>query len=1427
MGRIPIFTDRIEIRGKKVRVHRSFIFTVTYILLAAVHVSGIEEPVEFRFLQSTHGLSQNDILSLFQDSRGFIWIGTNDGLNRYDGYNLKVFRHQSGNEHSISSNLVNSMNEDPLGNLWIGTIDAGLCMFDRKSEKFYSFEDAFYTFSGSHIRSIPTIYVEDEYHIWIGSTTGLYLLYSKHESGMPDQVRRFDLEGPDGQSITDGNIFKILKDSAGNLWVCARSGLYLGKYEHNIPDAESVTFERLDFPGPGVVLNIVESDHGMIVSGAGLWQVVMDDNGREKPEFRFLLNIRVRILEIDKGGNLWAGSNGLWILEESADGNPFGKATRLRHQPSDPNGLSSNFIRSILVDREGLVWIGTRSGGVSIYSPDRPLFRHYTATGRTGSLPARKVLGIYRDSIGNIWTGTDGGDLVVLPSDNPGDFESGYIQPYTGPGERRTHALAFDEWNHGNQRHDIIFGGGGPDNRLKIFRISGDQIIQHQIIRLTYNDIFAVKRIGGDELWVGTYGNGLFRLAYVPEQDIYETVAHHNVQSIDRGNLSSNIVRSFLEDSKGNVWIGTEEGLNYITGDELKGASPSFKVYKNIPDDPSSLSHNYVIPLYESSSGEIWVGTLGGGLNRIVSSESGKHEFQRITTQEGLPNDAVKSIIEDNNGFIWVSTNKGLTRIYPETLEMRHFGMDDGLQDLEFSETCCTRLEDGSLVFGGVNGLNVFNPDQIPVEPDEIPVVLTEFYVLNKLVEVGQEFNGRVLINASINETSTLRLRYRENSFSIGFSDLQYFRTSKNVFRYRLKGFDEDWVVLGRDERMAKYTNVPSGKHLFQVMATDIDGMWNMGIVTELEIKVKPPLWRTPVAAVVYLILLILSLILFRRYTIVGIEEKNRYEMEIFQKEQNEQLTQAKLRFFTNISHEFRSPLTLIVGPIERLMKGWNSMTDMDRNRYLRLMRRNSQLMLRLIDQLMDFRKMEHGKMTLQVSMIQVAPVLDDVYYVFEELARSRSINFSVNHLYGDLPLWCDLDKLEKILYNLLSNAFKYVNDKGYVRIDVEEVERKGKECVAVRVTNSGKGISEVHLAHVFDRFRRYDYSIHPDRVGTGIGLAFTKTLVEMHKGEIIAESTEGVETSFTVYFLKDNKHFDRSEISTIPVASGSLKKIAYEQSSHFLFQNEGHLTDDRKDEQQTILVVEDNPEVLHFLVDSLSENYKVYSAPDGKEGLDLTLRIVPDLIIADIIMPVMDGYALCKCIKSDEKVNHIPMILLTSKSTEADQVAGFELGAEAYVSKPFSIDVLEAQIRSLLEARGRARVKFSKSLDLDGAENEDGFTSLDIKFLDRLTALIEQNIDDASLSVKYIAGEVGMSQILLNKKLKAVVGMTANTFIRNYRLKKAASLIEKNRYFVSDVAYEVGFNDVKYFRTCFKNYFNLTPTEFAKLHESERDTKK
>ena len=1328
---------------------------------------------EFHKLTTLDGLSQNDVNYIFQDSRGFIWIGTNDGLNRYDGYNFKVFRKEPRELGGLRSNIINSIVEDKQGNLWVGSLDNGVSKYNVLTNKFTSIinkdnNPKIFASNGS-----LKLLADSKGNIWVLTNKGIEIINSKNNKVESVIQNKHFVNSPQ----------TIYEDKSGIIWIGTDNGLL---------KLNPKTFElEKEFKLGTSVIYISQWGNNLIFSNNdGVYQF----NEKESSAHKISNVIGGKSIFVDDN-NLWVASfkKGIFVYNLSKENTISASSNSIKWN-SRKNDFMNYNVSSLLKDNSGLIWIGTSGGGVEVYNPKGQFFKHYTATKNKGSLSHKTVRSVLEDNYQNLWIGTENGGLNFLPKEHKNNYNKGFISIL--PNHSFVTVLNLDKKN------DRVWVGLPAG--IKIFSAkTGEEIYLPKNSFNGINAVFSILIDSKGVVWVGTYGKGLWRLKLDKNGNYLKT------QFIAEGknnSLSANIVRSILEDKNGNIWVGTSAGLNKIKVEDKLKNKLSFEVYKNDINNSKSISHNYILPLFETSKGDLWIGTLGGGLNKLCEGENGIHYFETITTNNGLPNNAIKGILEDEKGNLWISTNKGISRFNPENESIRNFGVSDGLQDFEFRDFACYKRASGEMIFGGVNGFNTFFPNKISLDTTINKVVFTDLEILNQPIGVGDEYKGRVILNQSINSLDVLELKYQENSFTIYFSGLHYASPSKNQYKYKLEGFDDAWVSVNSNTRFAKYTNLNSGKYTLNVIASNSDGHWNTN-PKSITIIVKSPWYFSSFAIAIYAMLFTLALWFFRRFTIIGVQRKSKLEMESFEKEKIQNLSQMKLQFFTNISHEFRTPLTLILGPISKLLKEKKTMSDTKVAENYEIIHRNANNLQRLITQLMDFRKFEQGKINIKASEGNLIGFIQKIMTSFNFIAEQKEIEFTLKHKTSNLPLWFDADKLEKVLMNLLSNAFKFTNRNGSITIKVEE----DNNNVFISVEDNGIGISKEKQEFVFNRFFQAD-KIDDKVEGTGIGLSYSKGLVEMHHGTIQLISEEQKGTKFIVTLLKGKKHFSDKELLEKDSYSQFNVPVEVEKEEvNFISEAEN----ENNIKKQTLLIVEDNIELRKFVVNSLSSRYTIFEAENGEEGIEQCKKHFPDLIISDVMMPKMDGFEMCKTIKTTIDLSHIPIILLTAKTSSDNKVKGYSLGANAYVEKPFNLEVLKAQIETLIKNKELLQQKFKSTLEIEPSEFST--TKVDDKLLTKILEIVESKITDEVLTVQFIASECGMTQTVLNKKLKALTGKTSAAFIRSIRLKRAAKLLSTGRYSVSDVTYEVGFTDLKYFRNCFKNEFSVSPSEYKK----------
>ncbi|HEY4785409.1 MAG TPA: response regulator, partial [Bacteroidales bacterium] len=891
-------------------------------------------------------------------------------------------------------------------------------------------------------------------------------------------------------------------------------------------------------------------------------------------------------------------------------------------------------------------------------------------------------------------------------------------------------------------------------------------------------------------------GGGLCK--YNKKENKFETFHFSESNS---NTINSDFLTCLLFDSKNRLWIGASVGLNLKYSD---GKIIRFVNTQTVTDYPDG---QFIQFIHEDHRKQIWVGTRGNGL--YAYNERTRH-FGRYTTEDGLPGNNIFGMLEDSKGFLWLSTENGISKFDPVRKRFWNYNKNDGLICKEYNFNSYMKDHTGKMYFGGYNGIVTFYPDSILQNKSVPSLVFTKLKVFNKEIKTG---SGNALLKRPLNETQSIRLHYDQNVFSIGFAVLNYITPSKNKYAYYLEGFENNWNYV--DEPTATYMNLKPGVYTFYAKGSNNDGVWNE-IPISLKIKVLPPPWKTWWAYCLYVMAILAAFMSFMRLIRSRLKlEQNLYLEQMENKKQNE-LHQTKLRFFTNISHELRTPLTLIISPLETLI---NSMHEAGARKQLQMIQANANRLLRLVNQLLDFRKQELGNLKLKVAEGNIIKYIHEIKLAFQEYARIRNISFDFKFAKEEIKVWYDREEMEKVMFNLLFNAFKFTPEGGAVTLLVCELPPDGKSktgYVEIVVEDNGVGIPKEHLQKIFDRFYQVENSNLMNH-GFGIGLALTKGIIDLHHGTIEVISTEVVNgksggTKFIVTLPLGNGHFKEENIITDYKTSEQIDSyLLMESEAREMMPSVENPIGAKKD--YLILVVEDNPEIRDYLKTRLEKFYTVKEAGNGQEAWDIASESLPDLVISDVMMPVMDGITLTNRMKSDIRTNHIPVILVTARNTIIHQMEGLETGADEYIAKPFNIGLLELKIRNLLMTRENLKKKYGRIITLEPKFEE--ISDPDEKFLQRLLGIIEEQISEPEFNVSRLVSEIGMSRPVLFRKIKALTDMSVIDLIKTTRLKKAAMLLKQKKLTISEVGYAVGFSDSKYFSKAFRSYYGKSPSEY------------
>ena len=1407
----------------KVLFFKSKMFILKTLLCFFVLNLAAQNSVTFDKLTTRDGLSQNDVNAIYQDDKGYMWFGTHDGLNRYDGYEFTVFTPDLSNDKSINSNLIWKIIGDEKRGLWIATTGNGINYFNSETEEFTHFINDKNDENSLSNNYVTSVMIDSENRLWITTAVGIDML----DLNLPLEEAKFihcNLNKDKVFDVWNGtHIAQIYEDSHKQIWAAGAKGIH--KLESD-KDGHKY-FQRynvfLGIPEAGVrCLN--EDQYGNLIIGTHNNIYVVSKRGYSKKAMNVYWG-NFNSIVVDKDF-IWAATNkGLMQFKTLDDG---AKPVLINYYKNDPNqrrSLSSNSIKSLFLDDTGILWIGTYGAGINKYDPHKKQFQHFFKTGESGSLSSNKIRSVGEDKNGFLWIGTEGGGLDVLSRKN----DDGSYNKFEHITDYIT-AFTIGNVTIGG-RNKVVIGGQSTPN-LYMVDVTEEKPVSElffEPIKEVTSTVFSVLQDSKLNLWIGTYTGGVRRwLASGSAGEFKKDILFKNDNQ--EKSISNNIVRDIYEDHFGNMWFATGDGLNMLTKEEAVARNPKFIVYKNNRKDSTSISHNYILTLYESSKGDMWIGTFGGGLNKFIpATETEPAHFKRYSTLQGLPNNVIKGILEDEQGNLWVSTNRGISRFDPEHEVFKNYDVNDGLQSDEFGELACVIRKTGEFIFGGVNGFNSFYPEEIKSNNINAETVLTDFLIFNKSVKIGEEINGRVVIDKSIDEVNEIELLHNENSFSFEFAALHYAASNKNTYAYKLEGFNKKWLYTTSENRYATYTNLEPGSYTLKVKSSNNDGVWDTTPV-ELKIKVIPPIWKTSYAKTFYLLCILGLLFAFRRFTIIKTTKKYNLELEHMEKEKKEEIHKLKLEFFTNISHEFRTPLTLINGPLDYLLKQGDDITPKEARIQYNLMKKNTGYLLRLVNQLIDFRKMDRGKLDLNIAKGNIVAFLKEVGEPFQFLGRKKNINFEVVNKEDSILSWFDSDALEKVVNNLLSNAFKFTPEEGEISLEITEADAypelqeisRGidiKDYILIKVQDSGPGIPAHRINHVFERFYMEVDKLKMNMKGSGIGLSFTKNLVELHQGVISVKSNNDDGTCFYVWLPKaKSAYVDKKGVSfqqDFETDSFISQEDAESQAIDVMDEIVDSNINRSRSKLPVLLIVDDNQDIRLFIKQGLGESYYIYEAENGEQGFEVAKKVTPNIIITDLMMPVMDGVEFCKSLKTTQETSHIPVIMLTAKMSQESEIQGLKTGADAYIRKPFDMELLHLKLQNILKYRQELRKRFNREITLQPTEVT--VTSTDEDFLQRAIGVVEKHMMDTEFSVEFLVKEMYLSRSHFYLKIKELTGLSSSEFIRNIRLKRAMQLLTDSDLAVKEIMYMTGFNTASYFSKCFRKQFGLIPSEYLK----------
>jgi signal transduction histidine kinase/ligand-binding sensor domain-containing protein/AraC-like DNA-binding protein len=1375
-----IFKNVFLIWIKQPTVISIWIFGLSFAIIPNPSFS-IDFSYKFEHLGIRQGLSQSTVLSLLQDQYGFIWVGTRDGLNKYNGYEFEVFRYDVGNPTTISGNIINDIQEDKNGDIWV-VHENGLSKLNRAKGIFlnYSLNEP------KEINSdFNVLKIDSNNNIWVGGRKGLYTFDPNSEKFSQNIFS----DQADGSNYNMVSSFSLDKD--GQLWFgTSKFGLF--KIDNQSKKIIPITKSSLEGTTNSRIESLVHLPNGNIwvgTFGSGLY--LLDYNGsilqhysqKHKDKSRKISHDNIRRLLLDKDGLLWVGTfDGLNIVNEKST------ITQIKYEEDDIKGLSHGSIRALLMDKKGSIWVGTYYGGINIYDENTQRFRHnYNLSNQSTSL-SYNVVGAFGElEDGKLLIGTERGGLNIF------DPESG-THRVIGDREATIKSIISLEddkiwmgvFRKGLHKYDHLTA------KIKSFPTSNNPGFE----RLNTAIINAIRQTNeGKNLWIATDSDGgLYKFDLNEEK--YVSFEGDEILHSFLGNYS---VKNIYDDAyTGKLYLSTK-GKGIVIFDPKTGNIKQLLEFEISGEKTIIDEFNHV---FRDESGKIWLSSNGAG---VISLDEKTDTYQRYHSQDGLGNNIVWGTLQDPRGTLWFITLNALSKMQPNANFQNYFYYS-GFPLEEFNEGAFYKTQDGVFLLGGNNGYVLLDPERLVENTFLPPLVFTGISISNQKVYPGDESG---LLQDELTRTKRIILEHFQSVITIDFAALNYIRPENNQYQFKLENFDENWISSG-NKRSVTYTNLPDGEYVLLVKGSNNDGLWTQDPI-RLEFKVLPPPWRTWWAMTIYALGTIVGFFIIRYNAVKSTQLKNNLKIEQLEKEKWKDFHDLKLRYFIDVSHEFRTPLTLIISPLEELMSKQNQ-DNWVRSR-LKLMFFNAKRLLLLIDQILEIREIETGHHQINSSAIYLKNLVEEIVESFKGLADKKNIKLELfTKNLRDVPLLIDRDKIEKILFNLISNAFKFTPSGGEIIIKVTKM----GDFHQFEVQDSGIGMDEEIQRKIFDRF----FKSGKNNYGAGIGLSLTQSLVEILGGEIevFSKPHHGSLFKFTLP-LKETSQV------LIEKQTGSYIKplpLEYQESvaevSTYKDQSEEDLT-------ETILVVEDNIDLKKYLKDHLRSEYNVITAKDGKSGLNKALKNSISLIISDVMMPEMDGFELCKQVKTIPELCHIPIILLTAKSSQNNRLEGLEYGADDYMAKPFNLLELKIRIKNIIQNRNRLHQKYRQTTFLPDSKLI-AFNSFDEKLLTKVNLFLKNNLDRPNLTVEFISEEVGLSRVHLFRKIKALTGFSPTDYIKDFRIKNACQMLLTGNYKIADVAYSVGFQDVHYFSKVFKKEVGKSPTDFLKdsLKEEEKN---
>lgn len=1380
----------------------SFIRLLYILITFLIHstlCNGFSQHINFTQINTKQGLPGSNVRKLHQDTYGYIWFGIEAvGLCKYDGVEYQIFRYDPLDKKSLSNNFIWDIKSDNR-NLWIGT-ENGLNLYYRDKNIFYNF----LTYNSNITDNwTAALYIDYQNNLWVGTSNGLNkisctdlqklyanIIYNA-DSVYSFRFHNYLYNDSITQKFGKVKIMQIREDLEHNLWVSTNKGIFILDSLANFKEH----LYRENDQNTGLTNNLVRftasySDSTVLIgTDRG---ICLYSPSTKKYCYDVFPQIKKLKLEFkgyycylkDSGETEWIGmSEGLMIINRK---NKTNKSFQFISKGE--SGLTSKIINDVIEDNSNQIWISTKFGGLHLFKKHQDLFHTTTVdniVNKTNRKDDNYILSLFADSKDNIWVGTKYGGLLKYNYETD-NYESFWVDvELKNPGNSNRIEYIYED-SYG----DIWTGTLKGLNKLNTKNRKTTLYPFHQV-RCILED-------SAGHFWIGSQ-QGLY--LFNRENKSYEFFSKSKYTDFFQN--TGIIVYTMLEDRYSNLWFGTyENGVFWYNAKQDTMIHYVQDIKNNF-----QLSGNMIRAIFEDDKGNIWIGTKHNGLNCFSYKNQ---TFTNFIATDGLPSNTIYSILSDNSGNLWIGTHNGLSVYHSNTGIFQNFDESHGLQSNIFENDAKAITQSGTLLFGGYKGFNIFQPENIKIETHNCQLVVKSLRINNEDYIID------------LKKDTTIRLKHFQNYIELKFALLSFINPSKTNFRYKLEGIDKEWIDAAT-RNFVSYSDLAGGDYTFHLEAFDADNSSASNPIN-LKIQIASPYWKTKFAFACYIIFIGFLLYQIHRFTSLRIIYRNRLMESRKAIQQTMEINEAKLRFFTNVSHELKSPLSLISAPVEKLSNS-NNLTDDDRKNVI-LIQKSTKRLLRLIEQLLYFRKTQHEVIQLKALRGNIVQFIEEISQPYAAFAEQNSVEFKVKYLDKNIELWFDPEKIEKIISNLLMNAFKFTPRGGSVEVNIEtknsnllnqkkfKKNEKVSQMVKISIKDTGKGISKHELKNIFNHY--YMRNSGHNYKGTGIGLELTKTLIELHGGTISVESKEGKGSIFSFMLFKDKKHLNKHQISEDKIiAEKYINQVDFsELFSEINIAPIKSKQDNYSINKPLILVVEDDSELRQFIKENLSEQYNIMLARDGKEGLSMALQKIPDMVISDIMMPRMDGIQLCRQLKSEHITSHIPIILLTRKDDIEDKITGLKTGADDYVSKPFNMQYLLLRIHNIFHSIKMFKIQILKELDKGIIESEE-ISTFDKNLLNKCLDAVSEHISDSDFSVNDLCKIVGMSRSQLYRKLSALTGQSPAGFIYSNRLKKAKKLLLNKEYSVMDIAHLTGFKSSNSFSTVFKKNFGISPKEY------------